>query len=460
MPPSFALAICWVTIGWFFYKDQRKRPHCSNALWIPVVWLLLLGSHPLSFWLGVSATGDDLDGNPFDRMVYVTMIVISMAIVFRRGLTLGGIIRANQAMFLFYLFLVATVLWADFPFVLIKRWIKEVGAIFVTLIILTENEPLEAIEAVFVRCAYVLLPLSVVFIKYVPSLGRVMDHSGIWQYVGVTNQKNSLGEIALVFSAVIIWSMIRHYERQRQKSLKEFLWPLLVVVMGVWLLHISDSMTSTLCLGIAAVILLSHKLPFLKLRPRFALFLFLVALPFIMLLKSVPDIADPLLAMLGRNPTLTNRTEIWQVVRDHPVNPLIGCGYLMYWDLHKSVMVGEYMVSLKTIHNGYLEIYLDGGYLGLAALFFMLICLGVRAAKAYLGGSSYGRLLLAVFVVTLFFNLSESIYARRGPLWFSFLLFCIGGSPLFFSRLSEAQLDEPQVETEAMPEGDFENSIV
>jgi exopolysaccharide production protein ExoQ len=340
-----------------------------------------------------------------------------------------------------------------------KRWIKEIGGVFVLLVILTEKEPLEAIEAVFLRCAYVLLPLSVVFIKYVPSLGRIMDHTGNPQYVGVADQKNSLGEIVLVSSTIIIWSMIRHYERQQSKTLKEFAWPGLVLLMGLWLLHISDSMTSMLCLAVAALILLSHKLPFLKMRPRFALFFFLGALPLIILLKSVPDISDPLLRMVGRNPTLTNRTEIWQIVKDHPVNPLIGCGYLMYWDLNKSVLLGQYYVTLKTIHNGYLEIYLDGGYLGLAALFFMLICLGIRAARAFLGGSGFGRLLLAFFVVTLFFNLSESIYARRGPLWFSFLLVCIGGSSLFFNRLSESQMDEPQVEPEAVPEAVVQDSI-
>jgi len=433
-----------------FYKDHQKRPNCSKALWIPVLWLLLLGSHPLSFWLGVRSGGTDLDGNPFDRMFYIMMIVVSFAIVSRRGMALSSLIRANRAISLFYIFLALTILWADFPFVTFRRWFKEIGGIFVILIILTEQDPLEAIEAVFLRCAYVLLPLSVVFIKYVPALGRVFDHTGIPQYVGVADQKNALGEIALVFSAAIIWSMVRHYEKRQYKTLREFAWPLLVLLMGCWLLRISDSKTSIICLGVAALILLSHKLPFLKTRPRFSLFIFLGALPFILLLKEVPAVSDPILRMLGRNTTLTNRTEIWGVIKEHPVNPLIGSGYLMYWDLNKSVQVGEFDVSLKTIHNGYLEIYLDGGFLGLAVLFFMLFCLGTRAGKTYLGGSEYGRLFLAIFVVTLFFNLSESVFARRGPLWFSFLLLCIGGSPLFSDRLTRSQSEKDYVPDESV----------
>ena len=415
---------------------------------------MFLGSHSLSFWLGVRFGGNDLEGNPLDLMVYTLMILASMAIVSRRGLALGRFISANKSIILYFLILGATILWAEYPFVTFKRWIKETGAIFVILIILTEDDPLEAIEAVFLRCAYVLLPLSVVFIKYVPSLGRVFTHDGIPQYVGVTQQKNSLGEIVLVFGSVILWSMLREYERQERKTLREFVWPALVLCMGFWLLNISNSMTAMLCLGVAAVILFGHKLPFLKTRPRFALFLFLGALPLIILLKSSPEISDPILRALGRNPTLTNRTKIWQAVREHPVDPLIGCGYMMFWDINKTIHIDESDVSLKTVHNGYLETYVDGGFLGLAVLFFMLICLGVRAAKVYSGGSDYGKLLLAFFVVTLLYNLSESVYARRCPLWFSFLLICIGGSSLFSGRLCQ-----PQAEPDDVPDESVEYSV-
>jgi len=437
-------------IVWLFYQDHRRRPQCSKALWIPVIWLFLLGSHPLSFWFGIHSGGTDLDGNSFDRLFYSGMIAVSCAIIFRRRLVLRQVISANKSIFLFYLLLALTILWADLPYVTLKRWLKETGGLFVILVILTEQHPTDAIEAVFHRCAYVLIPLSVIFIKYVPSMGRVMDHTGNPQYVGVTNQKNSLGEMVLAFCIVILWSMLRPNENGERKKLKELAWPSLIILMGFWLLYMSDSKTSIVCLAAASLILLSHKLTFLRARPRFSLGFFLGALPLFILLQNIPAISDPIFRMLGRNATLTNRTEIWHVVRDHPVNPLIGCGYLMYWDINRTVQVGQYESTLKTIHNGYLEIYLDAGYLGLAVLFFMLICLGARAAKAYLEDSDSGRLLLAVFVATLMFNLTESIYARRGPLWFTFLLVCIGGSSLFRDSLAEPLPEEEHMGQESL----------
>ena len=40
------------------------------------------------------------------------------------------------------------------------------------LIILSEAKPSAAVSSVLRRCAFVLLPLSIVFIKYFPWLGR------------------------------------------------------------------------------------------------------------------------------------------------------------------------------------------------------------------------------------------------------------------------------------------------
>ncbi len=85
-------------------------------------------------------------------------------------------------------------LWANSPPTSFKRWFKEFGNIAVLLVILTEARPQQALRAVFVRCAYLFLPLSFVFIRYFPSLGRFYSsHGGEGQMTGVTTQKNTLG---------------------------------------------------------------------------------------------------------------------------------------------------------------------------------------------------------------------------------------------------------------------------
>src|SRR5207249_4924101 len=101
-------------------------------------------------------------------------------------------------------------------------------------------------------------------------------------------------------------------------------------------------------------------------------------------------------------------------------DPLIGAGYQMYWDVHKKAQG-----VVTSAHNGYLEIYLDGGTIGVCFLVIMLVGVGIRAMREFLTGSEYGRLTFAFYVGMLLFNISESMYARRSPIWFTFLLFSL-----------------------------------
>lgn len=443
MPRELAQLLCGVFIAWIWYKDYRSRPGLSPALWLPVLWLLVLGSRPLSFWLGVSSPQSDLEGNAFDRTIYSIEIIAAIIILSRRGIIWSQVISKNWPIFVFYAFLLASVLWADDPFVTFKRWFKDIGTIPVILLILTDENPLEALDAVFLRCAYVLLPLSVLFIKYIPELGRSYSMTGAQEYGGVTQQKNSLGEIVLVFGLFLIWRLLRSRDAYSGSWLNRRNWiPLVILVMGAWLLWISNSMTATLCLIMGAAILFSYKLPVFRSNSRNVLIAFMIVIPGLIAANNVFNLAGELLPLIGRNPTLTNRTYIWHAVMEHPVDPVIGCGYLMYWDIHRSIKVNGNYDQLKTAHNGYLEIYLDGGWIGIGFLALMMLALGARVARAILTGTHYGRLQFAIFVIMLVYNMSESMYARRSPLWFCFLLFSLDAPRMY---LDEAK-SEPQLE--------------
>jgi exopolysaccharide production protein ExoQ len=354
MKPPLALLACLPLIVWFWKRDQRARPSFSTALWIPLVWVLLLGSRPLSFWLGIGGSGNDLEGNSFDRLFYLGMIFLSIYILSKRRIRWGQVIGQNKGLALFYLFLLATMLWSEYPLVTFKRWFKDLGSVFIILLILSEQHPIEALKATLARCAYVLFPLSVVFIKYFPQLGREFSHSGAPTYTGVTTQKNSLGEIVLVFGLLLVSELARPNKPAKGQFFKSHHWTIiLILAVGLWLLFGSDSKTSLICLSLGTAILLSYKLPFFKNRPKTQLSFFATLALLFVLVNNVFGLTDELLRMVGRDPTLTHRTEIWEAVRQNPVDPLFGCGYLMYWDLHKTITIGDFSgVSLNSAHNG------------------------------------------------------------------------------------------------------------
>jgi O-antigen ligase len=416
--------------------------------------MLILGSRPLSWWLGISGAGStDLEGNWFDRLLYLGLIFVAMCILVKRRISWDALLGQNKALVFFYVVLLATVIWAPFPTIVFRRWFKDIGAIFIILLILTETDPLEASKALFARCAYVWFPLSEIFAKYFPGIGREYSKSGGAMYSGVTPQKNSLGAIILVAALFLVTELIAANRPLFGRRLKtgrftRFLSGhhftiLIALAMGMWLLKLSASRTSQICFVLGVLIILSHKLPVLRTDPRRIIVLALVALPVFYISNMMFGLSDKFLAMIGRNPTLTGRTEIWQAIKKHPVNPAIGLGYMMYWDYYGGVDLERYTVKYKTSHNGYLDTYLDAGVLGLCALAILLLAVGRRSTREFLTGSQWGRLAFAFFVAMLLYNVAETTYGRRSSLWFVFLLFAINmRGVLPVTRFEETELVE------------------
>jgi exopolysaccharide production protein ExoQ len=432
MPRQLSILVFTLLIVWLWREDAKYRPRFSRDLWIPLIWLLLLGSRPLSWWawffFGVGGASSDLDGSWMDRTFYSALIVLSVRVLIRRRFSWQSILRKNRGLVIFYGFLFLTIFWAAYPIPTFKRWVKEIGAIPVLLILLTESNPIEAIKTVFTRCAFVLFSFSVLVIRYIPELGRSYESAGGFaQITGVTPQKNSLGETVMVFGLVVIWQLLDLMEKRPRNFFKApaLQWTI-TLLMALWLLHECDSKTAIVCFAVGAVLLAATKISFLERRRSAVVWLVLVAPVTFYLLDNVFNISQPILAALGRNPTLTNRTEIWKAVEAHPVNPVLGCGYLNYWDIHRSVQLEGGEVTLKTAHNGYLETYLDGGWCGVFVLAIMLLKVGRAQVSSFVQKQPAGGLCLAFFCMTLLNNISESIFARRGPLWSAFLLTAMG----------------------------------
>jgi exopolysaccharide production protein ExoQ len=426
MSRPLALLVCLPVIIWLWRRDVRVRPKFSSALWLAIIWVFVLGSRPISWWLGVGggSGGGDLEGNWFDRLSYTGLILVSIHILSRRGTPWSSLIGHNKTLFLFYLFLLLTAVWAPFPFVVCKRWFKDIGAISLILLILTEAHPLQAFKAVFARCAYVWFPLSELFAKYFPQIGRDYSRAGFATYTGVTTQKNSLGEITMVVCLILLSELFKRDPDLRPGSHRYHrLTILLTLAMGLWLLLLCNSKTSLICLIIGATVVGSHRIPLLGARPgRFLCTVF--AAMFLLAVAEVTfDVSDKLLGLVGRDATLTERTVIWAGIKETPVDPVFGCGYMMYWELYKGVRFETRFYNVKSAHNSYLETYLDGGVIALGLILAVLIVMGVRIIREFLTGSEYGRLALAFYAVVVVYGMSESVLARRSPLWFILLLF-------------------------------------
>src|SRR5579863_180389 len=172
------LIVCLIFIALLLYRDSKRRPRLSWALWIPTFFLLVVGSRPLGNWIGGVGSWDghglanDAAGSPVDQIFFFSVIISCLVIANLRHVQWGKLFAANTPLMLFYLYFVISIAWSEDPVGSSKRLFKDFGMLFVISVILSEKHPLEAVRAVYVRCACVLFPLSAVFIKWFPNIAR------------------------------------------------------------------------------------------------------------------------------------------------------------------------------------------------------------------------------------------------------------------------------------------------
>jgi O-antigen ligase len=104
-------------------------------------------------------------------------------------------------------------------------------------------------------------------------------------------------------------------------------------------------------------------------------------------------------------------------------NPLIGTGFESFW-LGKRLekMWSIYWWHPRESHNGYLEMYLSLGWLGLL-MFAIVVVTGYRTVTSALRrNAEEGTLRLAYVVVALAYNFAESAFGTLNVIWICFLL--------------------------------------
>ncbi|MFN3213118.1 MAG: O-antigen ligase family protein [Henriciella sp.] len=242
-----------------------------------------------------------------------------------------------------------------------------------------------------------------------PSFGRDFEvHGGAWK--GLFYEKNQLGghmaRAALVAAFLII--MDRPYRR---------VW-VGVLVLSILLVLLTTSVTSLLGLLIGLGILGAA----MVMKRGMATGLVLTWSAAIMggaglgILLLAPDLV---VQLLGRDLTLTGRTDIWIVLTDYiSQRPALGYGYGAFWDdgSNPGNWVRETLQwDAPTAHNGWFEVTLALGLVGLAFLVLDFLMTLWRAALTSVNLWT-GVFALAFCAQFFLFNLSESASLQQNSL--------------------------------------------
>lgn len=449
MPPVLALLLTLALVIFLFWRDFRQQQNVTRALWIPLLWMLIIGSRFVSQWLsllGISMGAVTLEeGSPIDAIVFFSLIASGVYVLRSRQVSLLEIVRHNGWLTIFFVYCFVSILWSDFPFVAFKRWIKIVGHPIMVLVLVTEPDAEEAIGRVIKRCAFVLVPFSILFIKYYPEWGRGFDDWGMAVNVGVTTNKNELGWLCFVLGFFFFWNLLQARQIENSKvRWKETVLSLAFLGMIWWVLSRAHSATSLVSLLVGALVVIF--VGFRLVNKQFIGTYMLAGIILCVVAELVFGVSDQIISALGKDPTLTDRTEVWQDVLKVPINPFLGAGFESFWLGERREKLWEkWWWHPNEAHNGYLEVYLNLGLVGLVILAGLLIGTFRKIRKQLSINMEWGRLRLGFLLAVIVFNWTEATFKALHPVWFAFYIIAID-----FPRSGLEVVDRPTETTDEL----------
>ncbi len=314
--------------------------------------------------------------------------------------------------------IVASSFWSDYHDISFKRALELVGTSASAYFVVAHFKLLEFVESWGIA-AGIAAVLSLFFIFAVPSRGLMsIEYVGAWE--GMFAHKNSLGQaMALGVATLIVLLFAAGRASKPQRLVKTGIALCLVLLVG------SQSVTSYILFALIGGVLVWFHLTQSASGRR--------ALPFIggfiaLVIAFIVFDPEAALGLLGRDASLSGRTDIWGPVMDAiGQRPLLGYGYDTFW-----LPDGTGSAYLTTLldwtpyhaHNGLLELSLDIGLLG-TAVFLTTLGIGLwRAVKFASGQADIARVWpLLVMVYFILGNITEANIAKyNGMNWVLFIV--------------------------------------
>ena len=421
-----AAILCAVVILTLFRLNRQKDIRTSAALWLPTFWLFIGTSRNIAEWFHYSSeAGADryLEGNPLDRTILSGVIALGIVVLILRGRQVITLLRSNLPILAYFLFCASSALWSDFPDVSFKRWFRATGDVVMILIVLSDPDWVAALKRLLSRVGLLVIPLSVLFIRYFPELGRSYSRGGAPSWTGVATDKNALGMLSLILGLAALYRFLEMYTgKEGPRKRGPLFAQATLFLLSIYLLLESNSATAAACFGLAGGPMVLTYL-YSWARRAGTLRLLVAAVILVPFSSMFLGLGTGLVQDLGRDTSFTGRTAIWHYAIPMVPNVVVGAGFESFWLGHR-IKDMERLINqdVNQAHNGYIEVYLNLGIVGLLILSALLITGYRRIIPDVRAQVQAGSLRLAYFIVAVAYNFSEGGFKMMSPVWFVFLL--------------------------------------
>jgi exopolysaccharide production protein ExoQ len=369
----------------------------------------------LTFLLLLTFTGANAPFLPisqFGRIFSYPILLILIACHWKRFLSL-----ASRDVFLILLIFlaIASISWSVSPETTMQHARGMLRSSMFGIYLATRyslKDQLYIMASVFGVAIVMSFAISLAF----PSVGIHMG--GLWR--GAFSHKNFMGRNMNIGAQVFL--LLALY--QKRKPLKYYFW--LGFMLSTLLVLLSRSTTALATLLMLAFLIPIYKIlkqPLYKTRVFVAIFTLLCLIASSVLVVSVADI---LLATQGKDLSFTGRTDMWDLLMNQffPQKSLLGYGYMGFWDRYGYIIHLSEPWGPKHAHNGYIELLLALGVVGLALYLLSLLPTLLKAFFRMLSAHSeldfwYLQLLLTMLISDL--TLESNILASGNIVWILFV---------------------------------------
>jgi O-antigen ligase len=326
----------------------------------------------------LSESGVDLSpdgGNILLRAIYTCIYAGSLFLVavrWRRSLAVAFRSWATVAL---VGLAAASVVWSAAPDLTLRRSFALVGTTAFGVFLAERYDARQLLKLLAVTLGIAAV-MSLAFSVALPSYGLDKgDHAGAWR--GIYAQKNGLGQTMVL--ATLVCFLLRPLVAGAARAA-------VTALMALTVLLVLLSTSKTALTALAALLALSALYRALRWH-------FTVALPIVISVVLVGSgialwlvsNSEEILVAMGKDPTLTGRTPMWEAISASiAARPWLGYGYSAFW-MGRSGPSAPVIEAIEWVtphaHNGYLDVALQLGLVGLA-LFIVALAAAVPRAVA------------------------------------------------------------------------------
>lgn len=308
------------------------------------------------------------------QAIFIFIYLLTFMLLILRWKKLVFIFKSNKLIWLLLFLTIISVTWSFDPTKTLKDSFRLIGSSAFGIYLASRYTLKEQLKILGLTLVIIVL-LSFLFAIALPKYGIMGGiHAGKWR--GIFMHKNGLG-------SMMITSCITFILRALNNSSKAwFYWLnfILSLILLIFAVSTSSVINLTIIIGLL-VCLRCLWLPYIVMVPTVIGISLLIQIFYFWFTSNV----DVLFGYFGKDTNLSGRTDLWPLVFDMIwKQPWLGYGYSAFWNGWNGESAYIWRIANWTPthpHNGFLELWLDLGLLGLI-VFILGFCINYARSIA------------------------------------------------------------------------------